>query len=353
MTLEDEEDKSLAEALGEAYDASIDDDGEPAEVPQEEPVEEEETEELPLAAEAETPNEEEVVEVDEPSLSDQPAEEEEVYSPPVSWSAEDRAVFGKLPRDAQEIVLRRESERDQYLNQKAGEIAQYQRQVADIEKVIEPHKQDWALEGETPSQVISRLVAFENLAEENPLQAIQYLADSYGVDMRQLSQAPQQPVDPRYQELMARQEQMEDYVAQQQQVQQQQTYTNAEVGIAQFASATDENGELLHPDFLELQDTMAPIVSSLRAASPHKTHEELLREAYKAASVLNPATQQRYLERERKAWEAEKREAQKKKVSKAKKAAKSVKGAPAPSLAAEEADDIRSTLLNAWDEAAA
>jgi hypothetical protein len=44
--------------------------------------------------------------------------------PPASWSAEDKALFSKLPPEAQAVVARRESERDRVVNQRTEEIAQ-------------------------------------------------------------------------------------------------------------------------------------------------------------------------------------------------------------------------------------
>ena len=80
---------------------------------EEEPVEAEEGEQ-PEAAEAE----------DEIEIE---AEEEEELPPinaPVSWSAEEKEEFSKLPREVQETLSKREAQREKFVQTKAQEAAQ-------------------------------------------------------------------------------------------------------------------------------------------------------------------------------------------------------------------------------------
>ncbi len=48
-------------------------------------------------------------------------------APPVSWPSEDKAAFERLPREAQEVIARREGERDRFLSQRTQAVAQRER----------------------------------------------------------------------------------------------------------------------------------------------------------------------------------------------------------------------------------
>lgn len=54
---------------------------------------------------------------------------------PHSWSKEDKEVFAALPREAQDVIARREKERDSFVNAKA-------REAADTRRVVETEARD-------------------------------------------------------------------------------------------------------------------------------------------------------------------------------------------------------------------
>lgn len=56
-------------------------------------------------------------------------EEEPAIAAPVSWSADDKKIFDGLPRDAQDIIARREAERDKHLRAKTIEASQTEQRV--------------------------------------------------------------------------------------------------------------------------------------------------------------------------------------------------------------------------------
>lgn len=78
----------------------------------------------------------------------EPAEGEEsetpAIEPPQSWSADDKAVFGTLPPEAQAVIARRESERDKLIGQRTQEIAE-QRKAHEAERTaIQTERQTYA-----------------------------------------------------------------------------------------------------------------------------------------------------------------------------------------------------------------
>ncbi|ANI79015.1 hypothetical protein [Sphingobium sp. EP60837] len=66
--------------------------------------------------------------------AEQGDDEEEAETPaveaPHSWSKEDKALFAQLPPEAQAVIQRRETERDNFVKQKAFEASQTRNQVA-------------------------------------------------------------------------------------------------------------------------------------------------------------------------------------------------------------------------------
>lgn len=75
----------------------------------------------------------------------QEAEELPAIEAPVSWKAEHKDVFAGLPREAQEIISARESERDKHLQAKSTEAAQTeQRIMSDVRSHLATLQQEHA-----------------------------------------------------------------------------------------------------------------------------------------------------------------------------------------------------------------
>jgi hypothetical protein len=67
-------------------------------------------------------------------LPDDEAGEPQPIAAPVSWTAEEKARFGELPREVQETITRREGEREKFVQSKASEAAQA-RQTAERDAI--------------------------------------------------------------------------------------------------------------------------------------------------------------------------------------------------------------------------
>jgi hypothetical protein len=85
--------------------------------------------------EEEQPAEGEPVEGEAEGADDEPGIEEEAdelppIDAPVSWDAEAKAKFAELPRELQETVTKRETERERFVQQKSQEAAQARQTVA-------------------------------------------------------------------------------------------------------------------------------------------------------------------------------------------------------------------------------
>lgn len=99
--------------------------------------------------------EEELAEGDEPEANDEPEIEADELPPidaPVSWDAEAKERFAKLPREDQEYLSKRESERERFVQTKSQEAATARRdaerealgQLATIEQGYAQHFQQLA-----------------------------------------------------------------------------------------------------------------------------------------------------------------------------------------------------------------
>lgn len=75
-------------------------------------------------------------ELTEDDLTDEPDADAPAIKPPVSWTAEEQAKFAELPRDVQETLARRETERERFVQSKANEAAQA-RQTVEREAVAQ------------------------------------------------------------------------------------------------------------------------------------------------------------------------------------------------------------------------
>lgn len=99
--------------------------GEPAAEPEAEPAPDPEPEAEPTAEEPLDP--EAVIEEEEPAAEPESDPETPVIAAPQSWDAAERATFATLPPAAQEIILKRETERDRAVSKAQQEASQAKR----------------------------------------------------------------------------------------------------------------------------------------------------------------------------------------------------------------------------------
>lgn len=159
-------------------------------------------------------------EADEPSPESDEAEGEEPDSPaiqaPQFWGAEERELFAKLPREAQEAVLKVEQQRAAFVSRKANEAAQAQRAAEAVHKQLSQHTEklasfvsevdagidyysgiDWALEiaeATTPedlANVREHQLRFEKLKQQRQ-EAENAMTQAQSAELQQFHQAQRQ-----------------------------------------------------------------------------------------------------------------------------------------------------------------
>ena len=235
-------------------------------------------------------------------------------------------VFKSLPAETQAELART-----------MDGIAQSQQRYArldQVEQLIAPRRDAWALNGMTEPQALNQLLALSDFAGRDPAGFIQYIAENNGVDLEELVLG-QEPVDPQYAELQTQIKQLQDQlqggVQQQQQAAHQQTVNN----VVAFASEKGQDGQPLRPYFEELGNEIMPFISTVKAQNPSWTHTQVLEKAYENACWGNPSIRSKMQVAANAVAEAERLRQGTERVDKARTASASIKsGAPTSTPAA-------------------
>lgn len=278
---------------------------------------------------------------DEEDDGDDGEDEIAPIDPPPNWPQQEQAFFRELPPQLQHAYLNRARHMMADYTRKTQEIARVRQGYQDLERVIGPHVQQWALNGMGPAQAMQQLIALSDYATKSPQEFIKYFANLRGVDLQSLAQPAQEEyVDPQVhalrQQLAGVQQQL-NYTTQaqmqaQQAAQQQQyeaAYTTTNAAIDNFAAQVGPDGRPLYPYFNELEEDMAVEIESGRAANIH--------EAYERAKWSNPYTRSKLLAQSR----ARENRAQRRRAEEAMAASSSLTGAS--SMYGEQSTDGMST----------
>ncbi|MEC9266717.1 MAG: hypothetical protein VX464_11710 [Pseudomonadota bacterium] len=251
-----------------------------------------------------------------------PAEEAKALEPHPRWSEEKRAKFSTLPRDAQEFILASQKESDRAFAQKTTELAEERKSIQSLKQVFDPIRENLQRAGVSESEYVKTLVNADRALQENPAQAIAYLAKKAGLDLAKLAASPDQqqsqpdPVRNLHREL----ETFKQQIAREKQ---EAAHQRVVQDIESFANEKDSKGQPLRPHWADLESDLTVLVAGIRAQHPDMPHRDVLQRAYDQAMWANPTVRQKVLE----AQEAEKKAAADAAARKAKGAASAnVKG---------------------------
>jgi len=212
---------------------------------------------------------------------------EPAIKPPSSWKKELQAKFAELPLDIQQEIQRRE---DSFHNGIAQykESAEYAKSLDPVANEILSLRQEFGSE----QQGIKELYSLFQYAKTNPVAFIQEFAQSRGIS---LDGSPVQAQNnPQISNLEQQLRQVTSYIANQQQMTQQQQEQSVKQQIAEFASKPE------YEHFDLVREEMAALLSSDRASD--------LADAYQQAIWLKPELRQKLITQQ---IEAEKAKAKK------------------------------------------
>lgn len=296
-------DKELSEGMRATMEEAFskieaDDEEEKPEVEAPEAKEEKEPEKAdkPEAVEAKEKEEE-----PEPKPEEKPAPvDEKIAHPPSTWTAKAKAEWSKIDPAIRQEIKRREASAAEGIKQYKDQAAYGER----INKTLNPYQPFFKSKGVDPIRAIEDAVNLAyTLDTSSPQQKgviLARIAKQYGADLSALTKPESN--DPIQQELARLREEVEaakrERLNSQSSVQQQQTQQLERV-VSEFASKTDETGQLLHPYFNNVSGVMTALLESGSA--------QTLDEAYAIAVEAHPETKA-LVRAEQSAREAKKRQ---------------------------------------------
>lgn len=247
--------------------------------------------------------------------------------PPLSWSAEKKALWPSLSPDAQAYIAQREGE----AHKRISELGQQVKAFEPFQRVYEPLRQAAARSGATPDQALERLLAANDYLERDAAGAIKWLAEAYGVNLSGSQSATPEGGEEsgEVRALKAEISSLKRMVGETANKVTARERSEAEKTRAALDSIVNDFSKD-KADLPEIENDFVAHITAIRQAEPDLPHEKVLEKAYEAARWANPNTRAKMLAEQDK-QRAEKAEAErKKKAEEAKKAGSlNVKGTAA------------------------
>ncbi len=228
------------------------------------------------------------IEINEPETDPQPELEALAH-----WSKDKKEIFKNLNPEAQEFLLSREKEFNADYTKKTQSLAEERKIAEKYKKSISPHEEYLKSRGLDPYEAANNIIAFERaLATASPKERakmLQELASQYEADFTQDDE--EEEVDPRYERLSRKQQEIENYIARQEQERKHKEDREAANIVHQFVNTKDAHGKLKYPHFDKIQGEM-----SKRYNYAHSVNEPItLEEAYELAVLSNKDLREDYL----------------------------------------------------------
>ncbi len=251
--------------------------------------------------------------------------------PPVSWAADAKQAWASIPPAVQQAVLKREQEA-------SNGIRQYSEKTARYEQALAPAAQEAAKRGLSVDDGIKRLIDGNTFLEQQPAQAILWLAQKNGIDLAELVSNPPQQVraDPMVSQVSQTVSTLEQRL---QQIEFGQNLTVAQ----QFAASK--------PHYADVEEILPDLIKEVRTINPHLSGMDLLEKAYERAVWLNPDVRQKVIAAENAKVAQNQVSKVAEKSTQASRAAVSVKGSSAGAQAPRRAesngnafDDVRAAI---------
>ena len=215
-------------------------------------------------------------------------------------SADQRVAFKALPIDAQRQVAERYAEVRRTLTQKTEEISMEREKYKELETAFEPYREQLALQGDTPVTAARKLLAAQSALTKDPVNALKWLSQSLGVDLRQLAPQPdkeEEYLDPAVKALKDEVKSLRAELNQQRVGADNARAQEVQKIMDDFRTAKDDAGNLKHPHF-ENADVQAVIAGLVRQG-------KTLAEAYERAVFVLPEVRTKIADEAAKAAQAE------------------------------------------------
>tara|TARA_R110001592_G_scaffold190810_1_gene436837 strand:+ start:291 stop:1445 length:1155 start_codon:yes stop_codon:yes gene_type:complete len=258
---------------------------------------------------------------------------------PDHWPEVDKSKFDSMPKDAQEWALERYNSMTADYTRKTQEAAQIRRQYQPMDQVLAPVRGQLQANNINEAEYVSRLIEADKMLQQNPVGAIQYLAQQAGVNLDTLEQGEQQYADPQIAALQNRVELLTNHLTSQEQAQAESQTNELYSQIEGFRARQDADGNRLYPHFDSVRQAMGGLIQTGQAQS--------MVDAYNKAVRLDDGLYKETLVAERKKAESQEDSRRKEAVQKAKKVQSSKGSRPTKgSTQSTDLDDLLGSALN-------
>ena len=290
----------------------------------------------------------------EEAAAEESGEEDDSLDAPQHWSQVDRETFTSLDSEGQDFLLRRHREMEADYTRKTQDISE-------IRKAVDEYKGDIDLAGLTPGQAIRNLLAVNKYLRESPQEAVQWIAQSNGVNVQNQNtqdfseenedyddySSSDPEVDTLRQEInMMKQQQLQQSTSQQNQEK-----MRVEAVIEAFKLQKDSEGNKRHPYFQDLEKEMAVLANADRMVGKNPDIHDL----YERAVWSNPEVRKKKLSEVQKSESVNTKASKKAKLDRARKASSGVRGGtstPEDTGGNLKPLSIKDELAATWDEQA-
>jgi YesN/AraC family two-component response regulator len=238
-------------------------------------------------------------EAEEAAAAQQP-QPQQAQQPPAwrpVWYKDEFGDWQQMPEPFRNALRERESAFSQEIQRRAEMLKPWE----SVNQALSEHQQELAAAGVAPHQYVEKLVQADKFLRTHPVEALQWIAKSYGVDLGQLAQQAFQqqqemnPAERAAQMALERAQTLEQRIQQferQQQEAREQYQRQMEAQEDARIEAEIQAFRQSKPDFDKLAPDIGALLQSGRAKS--------LQEAYEQAQWLHPETRERILADQRK-----------------------------------------------------
>lgn len=200
---------------------------------------------------------------------------------PSGYTEEFASAFKDLPQEWQIFLCEREAENKEQIAKNQAKIDAYNV----LETLFGARRDRLAAKGvETVSQWLEGLAWLDEAMDENPANTLAAVAAVYGVDLRSSQQA-QSALSPAIMARVCKLERSYNDLTSYLREMQNRNFDNT---LNAFGRQTDREGNLLHPHFEDVKQSICDLLKSGAIAD--------IEEAYKSALWLNPAVRQELMQ---------------------------------------------------------
>jgi hypothetical protein len=203
----------------------------------------------------------------------------------------DPAIFAALPAETQATLARTMATVEEQATRYRG--------YEQLETVIGPRREAWAMQGMSEGQAVNQLLALSDFAGRDPAQFVQWFAGQHGIDLAAMSAGDggdgDEYIDPAVQELRQQVAHLSGTLNSMTQGQQQAQHQSLVDFTAQFASEVGTDNQPLRPHFAELGGGIVPYIQQVKQENPSASHKEVLEQAYERACWANPQVRAKML----------------------------------------------------------